>query len=438
MWWTFKNALVRKVAYVLVGLAAAFLFAHKSHATTYMYPQTTYSGQTIGPYATATAYCQAVVQVDLTLVGVTSATLTSVTPSTGPGPGQPTGTGQTENCNITTNGGSANTTTPGSVVSTLSCSSSSGNLDLLNTLGGSSGYTATGAFCYQGCEYANGNNTLQVGTSTNRFAGQAVPTGNVCGVSGNANQAPAQNATCQLKAGATTCADGTNSRALVQPTAGGTFSIVAANTPATVNTCESFADGGVVCNAGTGTQLQTPPAPSTAGGALATPTVTVTTTATGNQIDYFPPSVVSASQKNVGVTNPSGVPLQNGTTSTAASSGGSSGSATPSAANGDCAASSVNCSGDGTLPTLATEPTAASSLSTYYTALQSVPIVSAVNGITTAFSGTASCTTFDFSMFSHTYTMDEHCTIINGIASTLGAIMLAVYTLTAFRIVLST
>jgi hypothetical protein len=76
----------------------------------------------------------------------------------------------------------------------------------------------------------------------------------------------------------------------------------------------------------------------------------------------------------------------------------------------------------------------ADSLATYWSDLGDTPIVQAVSGITNAFQGSADCPTYQLSMFNRTYTMDQHCQIIQNQASLLGAIMLAIYTLVAVRI----
>jgi hypothetical protein len=209
------------------------------------------------------------------------------------------------------------------------------------------------------------------------------------------------------------------------------------------NKCVAYASGGVACTVPSGGTAQSPPAPDNGtSGTPATPTGTLSQSVSGTvtTTNYYSSSVVGSSHNPAVTSGATG--STSGTTTGTASGTATNVSGTvgisPNGANGDCGASTANCSGDGVLPTLATEPDAQSSLNSYWSALQSVPIVAAVSGISTAFSGSATCPTYSFDMFGHTYVMDEHCSLLNGIASTLGAIMLAIYTLTAFRIVLST
>lgn len=415
-----------------------FAFTVSSVASA-MYPPWAFNNVTVGPAATGQVMCQQMTSVLLQQVGVTSATLNSVT---GAGPGAPTTVGQVANCNWTTNGGALAGSTSASVSGALSCSATSGNLDLLTTLGGSSGYTSTGAFCYQGCEYVNGNATLQVGTTTNRFAGAAVPSGQTCGLGGNANQATSQNGNCIIKAGVSVCADAPNSVALVQPTAGAVMDTVPVNTPSTPNTCDSYADGAMACNAGTnGTTLQSPPAPSTSSSTnVATAEATVTNTATGNVIEYFPPATVTASKNYPNPNNTGGTPLGSGTgTGTGTGSSGTGPGDCMDAASAVAPASNSNCTG--TVPSLTRTDTVQSNLQAFYTGLASAPIVAALTSISSGMPSGGSCPSASVtltSLASHSFDfMTSACSVFATDLSTLIAVSDTVWALIGVMIVMS-
>jgi hypothetical protein len=77
------------------------------------------------------------------------------------------------------------------------------------------------------------------------------------------------------------------------------------------------------------------------------------------------------------------------------------------------------------------------SLSSYWTALGNVPLVAAFSSISNSLPS-AECPTYQFSMFQQTFTMDQQCTVFGGMGSLLAAVMIAVYTLTGMRILMST
>jgi hypothetical protein len=441
MWWIFKSAVVRKIAYVLVALAASFIFGHRAHATTFVFPATGGTPASGGPTpieGSGSAYCaDATARVQSTGGASGGYTLTGIS-------GAPTAAGQTVFCSLIPSGG---LTSPASVAGTMSCSATAPNLDLLTALGGGIGYTSGGGYCVAGCEYTNGNLAVNFGappgtvTYSSRLAGKAVATGVACGVTGTVttSQAPSQNQACSIKAGVSTCVDSTDNLVTIQNAPGGTFSVVSPNVPSTPQTCVSYADGGAACNSGT-VGMSTPPGPSTVSSTSspATPTAQVSSSTSGNIVNYYNPTTVAASKGPVNTAvGAGGNPL--GTTT--ASGTGITGTG-PSAANGDCAASAVNCTGDGTLPSLTRSDTIQSNVQDYWNAVQAAPIVAAFSSITGSWP-TASCPTVPFTLTvfhgSHDYdAFAPVCTIWGGtVAPTLSLVFLGLWAVAGIRVILS-
>lgn len=440
MWRVFTAAVLRKLAYVLVALAASFLLGRHAHAQTFSYPALTITQGSVPEAATGQAWCNAWLAVFnpywVGHSGGTTQTGVTATPS-----GAPSNGTTTLSC-VSSPGSFAQSNH--SAASTLACSSGAPNLDLLTTVGGGVGYIAGGGYCVNGCEYTNGNFAVTFGGGTQRLAGKAVPTGVACGVSGTVTtaQAPATNQTCQIKSGATTCIDSVDNIASQQNVPNGTFSVISLNVPSTSGTCAGYADGGVACNAGTSATMQTPPGPSTATdtAAPATPTVVVSDPTTGHNVMYYNPTVANASKGPVGaVVGASGNPL--GTTTATGTGGGTSGTG-PSAANGDCAASSVNCAGDSTLPSLARSDTIQSDVQAYWDSVAASPIVVAFSSISGSWP-TASCPTVPFTLTvfkgSHDFdAMAPVCTVWGGtVAPTLSLVFLALWAVAGIRVILS-
>ena len=205
-------------------------------------------------------------------------------------------------------------------------------------------------------------------------------------------------------------------------------------------TCESFASGGVACTAAAGSNtVATPPGPNNGtAGQPATPTgqvqAPVTSGGTTTQVttSYYSSSTIAQSSSGV-ASSSGGQNVGNGGSS---SSSGGSGSSAPSAANGDCGASGVNCSGDSTVPTLPQEPTIAQSTQTYTSALNSVPIVAAVSNIAASVPS-GECPTATISVFGHDFVMDAQCTMWAQLSPLLSLCFLAMWTLIGVRILMS-
>jgi hypothetical protein len=467
----FESAFVRKLAYVLAGLLLALLFHSKAHAATYGWASP--SCQALGaavqqaPWTSlsdaanacllASANSNPADQYRLTPPGTWKTVCTTGSAVTDP----PTAAGQTacvslDRCVIAGGGcsggtwiGVGNLSLTSVAVNPGTCTSGAGlNFDM-QTPSGTVEVPGVHVCGSDGCAYVMGP-TSTFRTWAASAGGKALTTqtavnqGTSCNYS---TTAPAQPQS-QIDAGTNVqdCQSlGSTISCVTQSSAGqycGTYNgdyVCVGGVSA--NKCVAYASGGVACTVPNGATATSPPAPDNGtAGTPATPTAVLTMNVSGTvtTTNYYS-SAVAAASHNPAVTTGSTGATSGTTTGTGTSSGASSTVAvSPNAANGDCGASGVNCTGDAALPALSTEPTAQSSLNTYFAALSSVPIVAAVGGITTAFSGSASCPTYSFDLFGHSYVMDQQCTLLTDMATTLGAIMLAVYTLTGFRIVLST
>lgn len=427
----------RKALGVLAVLLGLFVFVSPSFATTWVYPAFNGGLGNSPQMGSGSAFCawglaQRVAQ------GVTGETLTSIT---GAGPGAPTAVGVTAVCNTNqTVFGSSN-----AVVGSMSCSTTSGTLDLLMTIGGASGYTSGGGICYNGCEYLNGNSTVQVITAKNRIAGSALPSGIACGLPGsNASDAVATNNNCVNNAGTTACAVGASNTAVVQPSGAGTFSVVAPNFPTTPQTCIQYADGGAACNGGTTGSVATPPGPSTSASATtaAVPTAQVVqSSVSSNVVNYYSAATVAASKGAV-LGNSSSTGTPQGSTLGTGSGSGSSGTGP-----GDCMlvpgeAGADDPSGcNGTTPSLTRADTVQSNIQDFYTGLQSAPIVSSLSAVASGFPSAGSCPTANITLVvfgSHTYDlMSAACSIWAGSAATVSSIFNVIWCLMGIMIVMS-
>ena len=195
--------------------------------------------------------------------------------------------------------------------------------------------------------------------------------------------------------------------------------------------CVSYASGGVACAAST-----TPPVPNNGtSGTPATPTGQVqqyTDGTTSSTVNYYSSSTVAASTSPVAA---SAGGQNTGNAGTNASSGTGTGAGT-NPANGDCGATGVDCSGDGSTPTLSTVPTIGDTSTGYVGSLSSVPIVAAVTSIGASVPS-GSCPTGSFTVYGTSYTIDEQCTLWDSVSSIVSACMLALYAILGIKILLS-
>jgi hypothetical protein len=429
MWRIFESAIVRKIAYVLVALAASFLFGHRSHATTttvsFMFPAfNTPNGGPISQAATGQQWCQAY------LVGLNTAQGTSATLTTVNIPGAPTSAGQALSCVVSSGLNQTGIVSVGG----FTCNSTDPPQDLLGTIAGSGSYTSGGGMCYNGCEYTNGNLVVTFGASNSRFAGKAVSTGQACGTGGAlSSDAPTLAGSCVTAAGKTACADSTGVRGTYSNGAGTVPDAIVPGTPGTG--CVTYASGAMSCSSSVTTA---PPAPSTSTVStnIATATESVTNTSTSTTTNYYSSTVVAASKGNIPATGSGGLPAG----STAGTSTGT--SITPNGPNGDCGATGVNCTSDGTLPSLTRSDTIQSNVQTYWNAVAAAPIVAAFSSISGSWP-TASCPTetFTIAMFHGSSSMDAMapiCSIWGGtVAPTLSLVFLALWAVQGIRIIMS-
>lgn len=332
------------------------------------------------------------------------------------------------------------------------------------------GSAPPGYACVGGCQYQTPQPSLQInggsGGAGSAVTYDAYSTGQACGQNAATTPtSPSQEQSAeQCDSSGTVCASGSS------PSSGcGEFNgdQVCVNT-IKPGTCVSYASGGAAC-AGSGTSGNTfvsPPVPGTSGTPAAPSGQVVTNTETYN---YYSSSSVSGATTPPTVSNP----IQsepNGTQGTGGSGGGSSGSVSvtntvsvagsvsvvPNAANGDCGAAGVNCTG--TAPSAGSGSTNPGSgggpetwsgdctsfqdcLSNFYSSIQSAPLVSGAAGIETAWPsgtcdiGSVTLATLNNQTFNYGTTACEVWT--SYIATPLAAILLAVYAVAGVFIVLS-
>jgi hypothetical protein len=420
---------------LVLGLFAFLVPVQEADATTLMYTSTlTGCGGPCPSAPTGTTWCKQWYAANL-LTGTLTCTGVCGPPLLG--------TDSAHCTNGTGNGGTGGTTASTFPV----CSSTSGNLDLLSTLGGATGYTSTGGFCSNGCEYVNGNSTLQVGTATNRLAGAAVPTGVSCDASGAAagGDALTQNSSCVKggSGGQTTCADGTDNVAMVSSQTSGTFNVIPANTPSAVGTCVGYADGSAACNAGPTGTMQTPPGPSTSTNVTvpATPTATVQEGTGGNVINYYNSTTVAASKGTVGT---AGSTVANPNQGQSASGSGT-GTGTSGSGPGDCMLQPGEAGADdpagcnGTTPSLTRSDTVQSNIQALYSGIAASPIMSSLTSIGSGFPSAGSCPTASFTIWgTHTFDLlTGPCSIFASNLSTLQTIFDLIWCLIGIVIVMT-
>ena len=282
------------------------------------------------------------------------------------------------------------------------------------------GGSSPGLVCSGGCEVDASVPTTEIhggGGSGGNTIYQSSYTGNQC-------TAPSAAAQCVSGGGVTACGEkGKNC---------GTFNgdeVCPQSLPP--GTCESFASGGVACTAASGATAGTaPPDPDNGtAGTPATPAGQVQVPS-GNTANYYTSSEV----------NSSSVPVS-GTPGKTNSPVPGSGAGAPSAANGDCGADGVNCTGE--VPnTDDSDGTFGSVAQGFWDSIQTTPIVVAVQSLESAWPGGAcfSGLTIEFATVpGHTY---DYGTIICNIwdtyaAPTLSAVSLVAWALMGVFILLS-
>jgi hypothetical protein len=286
---------------------------------------------------------------------------------------------------------------------------------------------ANGAYCANNCEYKPVPTTLLLGDGVHYAMGGAQSTGNSCGTSDTPATAGSN---CFTLHGESICAEAATGMATVN----GDLVNMNGTAPPTAGTCVAYASGGSLCvlpatpTGGTQPPMPTPPGPDN--GTAGTPAVPTAQGELNGKVANYYSAATTAASTGLTQTNSSAAGTPAGQAASAA------GAAASAAAPDDCGDGSA-C--QGVVPTLPAQADIATTTQSYYSAIQAAPIVQAFAGIETAFAiaNSGECQTFTLSMFGHSYVMDAQCTILQEISSVLGTIMLAIYTLTGVRIVMS-
>lgn len=213
-------------------------------------------------------------------------------------------------------------------------------------------------------------------------------------------------------------------------------------------TCVSYASGGVACTMAPGANTaSSPPAPNDGTtGTPATPTAQVSAPGSGSNssseitTDYYSSSSVAGSSTAVSSSS-TGVNVGNGGSGSGSMGSGSGGSA-PNAADGDCGATGVSCSGS--VPPSGWSGDCSdwdTCFQTFYSAVGQAPIVQGAVAIETAWPagscdiGGVTLSTFDNRSFDYGATA---CQVWNDyIATPLSVILLACWAVVGIFIVLS-
>ena len=300
---------------------------------------------------------------------------------------------------------------------------------------------ASGAVCDGQCEVQTSQPTMTIrlgGSNSGPTIYESTYDGNQCS-NATSGEAVTPTPQCVSGAGGEVCSEGAS-----QPNCGtvnGDQVCVASIPP---GTCQSFASGGVACTAvgSSYTAVQTPPAPNNGtAGTVAKPTASVTAAPGGvtETTDYYGGSVVSSSATTV-VASPGGANVGNGGTSSTGSGSGTV-SVTPNAANGDCGASGVSCSGS--VPGSSWGGDCSdwnTCFQTFYTAVGQAPIVQGAVAIETAWpAGSCDIGSVHMSTFNQSFDYGATaCQVWNNyIATPLSAVLLAVWACIGIFIVLS-
>jgi hypothetical protein len=315
MWWIFRAAVARKVAYLLVALVFALLLGHRAHSQSATMVPSFSTMQTICAAAAKGAIGGANVPPAYVLLNQASANgvVSNVAGSF---------TCEFTFAGVTHFGGG------GTFSETGSCAGL-GNQDILAVISAASwSNPATGHICSGGCDYTNGavsgamHITGGVGGGL-ALIGQAVPSGGTCSASAAPSSGALASSNCLESGGTTSCHDAAAGVAIVNG------DVVNPAAPPPAGQCSSFADGAVECNAGSGGTLSIVAGPTVAnanGPALAVPATVVSTSA--DTLDYFTPAEVAASITPVGAVNSGTV---SGNPAGSAGNGSASAPCTPSA-----------------------------------------------------------------------------------------------------------
>jgi hypothetical protein len=423
LWRVFESAFVRKVAFILAAALMGLVLGRHAHAQTCGNVATQWTGCSLvsdpgGPYATAEAAFAACIALN-----------------SGPGSGCTGGAFDRHGCGYTagpctyTSGtaalcavyyhgvdnGDGNSAESGSGPRTGSLP----NMDIVSAAGHPG--TIPGVMCVGGCAYVNGNTVLFVGGPRASVSGQAVPTGATC----PANAVAGSQGNCASGGGVTTCVDSQANKAVVNG------DVVAKTDIPPTGQCTLFASGGSVCTYTPTQPLQTPPAPSNDGTTVDTPeAVVVDSSQPGGTTGGVKGAVFSAAQNAASANVVSGTGKLPGS--------GSGTGAASSAANGDCGASGVNCTGDGATPDLSRADTIQSNTQVYLDAIKGSPLIVAITSIAQAFPD-AACPSLPFTMFTKSVDlMPPACYVWSTyVAGPLSLVFLAIWAVWGIRVILS-
>lgn len=422
MWWQFKSAIARKLGYALVAAALAFL-GYKAHSQScFGY----HDGNIAGSYySSLSAACSADLAFQTALYGgVYSLTISSTS-----GPGIPSTSGTslgscTYAFTVVSSGASAGTGTSGMDAVAGACPAGCAglpNMDIITAIAGNTGAVA-GSLCVNACSYTNSANTLVVGGKKATVYGQAVPTGAGCG----ANTGTQGN--CASGGGSTTCYDDSNGKAVVNG------EVIEKTDIGAPGSCVQYPSGGTMCTYSAGVPLATPPAPSVDGTTVDEPVAVV---GTGGATPATQGAVFTAAQ-NAASANPVGGTSKGNPTAAVPGAGTGTGSGGPNAANGDCGADGVNCTSDGTVPSLSRDDTIQSNIQGYVDSVKAAPIVAAFSSIATSWPD-ASCPSLPMSLFGKDVDlMTGACTTwATNVAPLLSLVFLAIWAVGGIKIIMS-
>jgi len=293
------------------------------------------------------------------------------------------------------------------------------------------GWSGSGAVCDGSCEVNASQPTLQIRNGDPTHSGStglydSTYTGNSCSTATSGVQVSSGAQCVNVSGGATMCTEAGKNCGTVN----GDEVCPSALPP---GTCESYASGGVACTMASGANtVPSPPGPNNGtAGQAATGTAYVTVGGGATITNYYNSTTIATSTSGV-VTSPGGSNVGNGGTGGSSLGSGSQ----PNAGNGDCGATGVSCSGDGTTPALPGEPTIAQATQTYTSALGQVPIVAAVSNIAASVPS-GQCPTATLAVFGHEFVMDAQCTLWGQLSPLLGVCFLAMWTFIGVRIVMS-
>jgi hypothetical protein len=306
MWWQFKSAFVRKIAFLLAAAFFGLLVSHHARAqTSGCFKWEAEFG--LGNFQTVGAACSAINALDNSQRGDGSVEATTravdgnnAPLSLGAVAGASSGGFGCFGTFTDSKGNSLPAGFGGGIsVSVGSCPASCANLPTVDAIAAitSSSFNGGGLICVDGCGYTSGGNSLAVGRPSpgaSALMGKAVPTGQGCG-SGDGSVAASSKANCMSDRGINMCVDDRTGVAVVNS------DLVNPASAPNAGLCTSYSDGAVACSTGSQGTFNIVAGPSAAGGGKATPDVVVA--APGDVIDYFSPATVAASPTAVGTVN---------------------------------------------------------------------------------------------------------------------------------------